>query len=94
VKVAREGGEAVLEVVDNGIGMSAETQAKLFQPFFRAPEARGRPGHGLGLATTKRLVDAHRGTLLVRSEPGSGTHVTVRFPLAAEAAPPVRGVGT
>ena len=94
VKVSREGGEAVLEVVDNGIGMSAETQAKLFQPFFRAPEARGRPGHGLGLATTKRLVDAHRGTLLVRSEPGSGTHVTVRFPLAVEAAPPVRGVGT
>jgi signal transduction histidine kinase len=95
VKVVREGGEAVLEVADNGIGMSAETQAKLYQPFFRAPEARGRPGHGLGLATTKRLVDAYGGTLLMRSEPDSGTRVTVRFPLAAEAAPPVvRGVGT
>jgi signal transduction histidine kinase len=94
VRVAREGGEAVLEVIDNGIGMSAETQAKLFQPFFRAPEARGLPGHGLGLATTRRLVDAHGGTLLVRSEPGSGTRVRVRFPLAAESAVPVRGVGT
>ncbi|MCY1074781.1 sensor histidine kinase [Archangium lansingense] len=94
VKVVREGNEAVLEVVDNGAGMSSETQAKLFQPFFRGPETRGIPGHGLGLATTKRLVDAHGGVLLVRSEPGSGTRVTVRFPLAAEAVPPVRGVGT
>jgi signal transduction histidine kinase len=93
VKVAREGGEAVLEVEDNGLGMSPETQAKLFQPFFRAPETRGIPGHGLGLATTKRLVDAHGGTLLLRSEPNVGTRVMVRFPLAAEAAPSVRGVG-
>jgi len=94
VKVAREGGEAVLEVADTGAGMSPETQAKLFQPFFRGPETRGIPGHGLGLATTKRLVDAHGGVLLVRSAPGAGTRVTVRFPLAAEAAPPVRGAGT
>jgi hypothetical protein len=46
---------------------------------------------------TPRLGDAgvHAGgTPWVRSEQGSGTHVTVRFPLAAEAAPPVRGVGT
>lgn len=93
VKVAREGSEAVLEVEDNGLGMSPETLAKLFQPFFRAPETRGIPGHGLGLATTKRLVDAHGGTLQVRSEPNVGTRVMVRFPLAAEAAPPVRGVG-
>ncbi|PTL82186.1 ATP-binding protein [Vitiosangium sp. GDMCC 1.1324] len=93
VKVAREGGEAVLEVDDNGVGMSQETQTKLFQPFFRAPETREIPGHGLGLATTKRLVDAHGGALLVRSAPGEGTRVTVRFPLAADAEPPARGVG-
>ncbi|QRK12953.1 MCP four helix bundle domain-containing protein [Archangium violaceum] len=91
VRVAREGGEAVLEVVDNGAGMSPETQAKLFQPFFRAPETREIPGHGLGLATTKRLVDAHGGTLLVHSALNAGTRVLVRFPLATEAAPPVRG---
>jgi two-component system OmpR family sensor kinase len=91
VRVAREGGEAVLEVVDNGVGMSPETQAKLFQPFFRAPETREIPGHGLGLATTKRLVDAHGGTLLVHSALNAGTRVLVRFPLATEAAPPVRG---
>lgn len=92
VRVVREGGEAVLEVDDNGVGMSAQTQGQLFQPFFRAPETRGIPGHGLGLATTRRLVDAHGGSLRVRSAPQEGTRVTVRFPLAAEPAPVLRGV--
>lgn len=80
VRVATEGADAVLEVADNGMGMSEAARASLFQPFFRAEEARGLPGHGLGLATVKRLVDAHGGTLLVRSQQGAGTQVTVRFP--------------
>ncbi|XXF79254.1 ATP-binding protein [Myxococcaceae bacterium GXIMD 01537] len=81
VRVAAEGADAaVLEVSDNGMGMSEATQAGLFQPFFRAEQARGLPGHGLGLATVKRLVDAHGGTVEVRSREGEGTQVTVRFP--------------
>ncbi|NMO22928.1 sensor histidine kinase [Pyxidicoccus fallax] len=80
VRVASEGNEAVLEVEDNGIGMSSTTLASLFQPFFRAAEVRSLPGHGLGLVTTKRVVEAHGGTLVVRSEEGKGTHVVVRFP--------------
>ncbi|MFY0572994.1 sensor histidine kinase [Cystobacter fuscus] len=87
VRVAREGGEAVFEVIDNGMGMSEDTQGKLFQPFFRSPETRGIPGHGLGPATTRRLVEAHEGSLRLHSAPGAGTRVTVRFPLAAEPAP-------
>jgi signal transduction histidine kinase len=83
VRVWKEAGEAVLEVSDNGRGMSPATQSSLFQPFFRASEARGLPGHGLGLATTKRLVEAHGGTIGVRSELGVGTQVTVRFPLVS-----------
>ncbi len=86
VRVWKEGGEAVLDVTDNGRGMSAASQRSLFQPFFRAPEAHGLPGHGLGLATTKRLAEGHGGTIQVRSELGSGTQVTVRFPLAASPA--------
>jgi signal transduction histidine kinase len=81
VRVWKEFDEAVLEVSDNGRGMSAATQNSLFQPFFRAPEARGLPGHGLGLATTKRLVEAHGGSISVVSELGVGTQLTVRFPL-------------
>jgi two-component system OmpR family sensor kinase len=95
VRVIAEGNWAVLEVSDNGPGMSDETRARLFQPFFRAPEARGLPGHGLGLATTKRLVEAHGGTIQVQSAPGAGTLVTVRLPLSqpdahAVGAPPLR----
>ena len=79
VYTGREGDEAVLEVTDNGPGMSEAVLGRLYQPFFRAPEARGLPGQGLGLATTKRLVDAHGGTLRIRSAPGVGTTATVRF---------------
>jgi signal transduction histidine kinase len=80
VRVFVEQKEAVLEIEDNGIGMSEETQRSLFQPFFRSAEARALPGHGLGLATTKRLVEAHGGTISVRSRHQEGTTVTVRFP--------------
>ncbi|HYH98566.1 sensor histidine kinase, partial [Hyalangium sp.] len=85
VHVSQVGGEAVLQVGDNGIGMSVATRGSLFQPFFRAPEARGLPGHGLGLATAKRLVEAHGGTLSVQSQEGMGTTMTVRFPRASPA---------
>lgn len=88
--MATEGNMAVLEVVDNGIGMAPGTQASLFQPFFRAPEVRNLPGHGLGLVTTKRVVEAHGGTLVVRSEEGKGTHVVVRFPRVVR---PAAGTG-
>ena len=90
VRVWKDDVSAFLEVSDNGPGMSAATQASLFQPFFRGPEARSQPGHGLGLATTKRLVEAHGGTISVRSQVGLGTAVTVRFPLVCAPADPSR----
>jgi two-component system OmpR family sensor kinase len=77
VRVGIEKGEGVLEVSDNGPGMSAESRRLLFTPFFRAPEARGTPGYGLGLATTKRLVEAHGGTLELLTTEGLGTQVRV-----------------
>ncbi|MDY7226770.1 sensor histidine kinase [Hyalangium rubrum] len=91
VRVFIAGSEAVLEVGDNGIGMSDATRASLFQPFFRAPEARSLPGHGLGLATAKRLVEAHGGTLAVESQEGVGTKMTVRLPRVIR--PEVAGTG-
>ena len=81
VEVSASGGHGLLVVEDNGPGMSAEIQAQLFRPFFRAPAAREKPGHGLGLATTKRLVDAHGGRLLLRSEEGKGTRVEIQLPV-------------
>ena len=82
VTVRRLAGDAELTVEDNGPGMNEASQKLLFQPFFRAPEVRGMPGHGLGLATTKRLVDAHGGSITVESREGVGTTVRVRLPLA------------
>lgn len=82
VRAWRDKGDAVLEVTDNGPGMSAETLSQMFKPFFRAPDSKGLPGHGLGMATTKRLVEAHGGTLVVKSQPGAGTQMTVRMPLS------------
>ena len=84
VRVFSDKAEAVLEVKDNGMGMNAEALRSLFQPFFRAPNARALPGHGLGLATTKRLVEAHGGAIAVRSTEGVGTQVTVRLPRVRE----------
>jgi signal transduction histidine kinase len=88
VRVIRDKGEAMLEVTDNGPGMNEETLKGLFQPFFRGPEARALPGHGLGMATTKRLVEAHGGSIVVKSQVGVGTQVTVRLPLADRPAEP------
>lgn len=87
VAVRREKDTAVLEVADNGPGMSPASLASLYQPFFRAPETRALPGTGLGLATTRRLVEAHGGSIEVRSALGSGTTVTVKFPLVEAGSP-------
>ncbi|MBF5043660.1 HAMP domain-containing histidine kinase [Aggregicoccus sp. 17bor-14] len=92
VRVAREEDTAVLEVKDNGIGMGERVQAALFQPFFRAPEVRALPGHGLGLATVKRVVEAHGGGIQVHSAEGQGTRVRVQLPLAAP--PPATAMET
>ena len=67
-----------LRVTDNGPGIPSEIQDRLFEPF-----ASGRVGGtGLGLAIVQRAVEAHRGLVLVDSEPGRGTTFTVYFPAA------------
>jgi two-component system phosphate regulon sensor histidine kinase PhoR len=74
-----------LVVADTGIGISAEDRPRLFTKFFRSAEAEAMaiPGIGLGLAITNAVVEAHRGSILVDSEPGRGSTFRVRLPLRA-----------
>jgi PAS domain S-box-containing protein len=77
-----EGGEVVVEVKDNGPGISKEEQARLFTPYYRVAADRQRfPGVGLGLAVSKQLVELHGGKIWVESELGKGS--TFSFSLAA-----------
>jgi len=80
-----ESGHLVVEVRDRGVGISAEDLGRLFTPFFRADRSRGRKsgGLGLGLVLSRRILEAHQGTLDLSSEPGKGTTARARVPLAS-----------
>jgi two-component system, cell cycle sensor histidine kinase and response regulator CckA len=73
-----EGDWVMVEVEDDGAGMSPETLERIFEPFFTT-KARG---HGLGLASCLGIVSAHGGALLVESEPARGTTFFVLLPAA------------
>lgn len=69
-----------LRVEDDGIGMSREELANMFEPFYRAEGSRGEAkGHGLGLSIVRRLSRKHGWTIKARSQPGQGTSVELRF---------------
>ena len=82
---ARPGGaEAVLRVSDSGPGVPVDALAKLFEPFYRLDDARGRQtgGVGLGLAITERAVRFHGGKVAAFNRPEGGLTVEIRLPLA------------
>jgi PAS domain S-box-containing protein len=71
-----EENQGVLSVGDTGIGMADEVREKLFTPFFTTKE----DGTGLGLVTSKKIIDAHNGQIRVDSEPGRGTQFSISLP--------------
>jgi signal transduction histidine kinase len=79
VRTYREDGCVVVEIADNGPGISPEVKAHIFEPFFTT-KAVGE-GTGLGLDTVQRIVKKHRGSILVNSKSGD-TRFQVRLPLA------------
>lgn len=73
LRVADQGGAWAFEVSDQGIGIPAHEQAHLFDTFHRASNVGDIPGTGLGLSIVKRAVEAHGGTIEVRSDVGCGS---------------------
>jgi signal transduction histidine kinase len=64
--------------------MSAETQARIFERFFRADEAHTTPGFGLGLPIAQTIIEKHQGRVDVESVPGKGTTFTIFLPQIME----------
>ncbi len=73
---------ARLTVTDEGVGIPLEDQARIFERFERSGGARHFGGLGLGLWVARQVVDAHQGTLSVRSAPGAGATFTLELPFA------------
>ncbi|MDB5347888.1 MAG: zraS 7 [Schlesneria sp.] len=69
--------QVILEIIDNGKGMSPETQARMFDAFYSTKKG----GSGLGLPTVRKIVEAHDGTISCESEVGRGTRFSIALPV-------------
>lgn len=78
LSVKLEGRWVVLDVIDTGQGIPAESQSKIFDAYYSTKKG----GTGLGLAITRRLVEEHGGQITVSSEAGTGTDFTIRLPVS------------
>ncbi|PRZ12523.1 signal transduction histidine kinase [Laceyella sediminis] len=84
VELFRQRGEAVIKVIDEGIGISEVEVNRIWERFYRVEKSRSRKhgGTGLGLPIVKHLVELHGGSIEVESQLGRGTTFVMRFPLA------------
>jgi signal transduction histidine kinase len=78
VRARDEGPYVAVTVEDTGPGIPPEALERIFEPFYRVP-CTGTDGHGLGLATVRRILVARGGQVRILSEPGRGTQVTVEL---------------
>src|SRR6185369_15215364 len=80
-RVVGSGVDQAIEIAvsDDGPGIPAELLPTIFERFAKSPESRGS---GLGLAIAKAIIEAHGGTIVAESTPGSGTTIRVRLPVS------------
>jgi signal transduction histidine kinase len=85
MRVFVESSQVCFSVKDNGIGMNRRVVKKIFDKFYQADDSLSRRagGCGLGLSIVKFIVDAHKGRIIVKSEPGKGSVFTIKVPVAA-----------
>jgi PAS domain S-box-containing protein len=88
ISTAYQGGFAIVEVRDGGLGISSEDLPHIFDPFFRGDKSRQglTGGAGVGLTIAKQVIDLHHGQIQVESTPGEGSIFRVMLPVAAGAA--------
>jgi two-component system sensor histidine kinase HydH len=72
----REDGGYELVIGDTGVGIAEEDRGKIFEPYFTTKPS----GLGLGLDLTRKIVEAHRGEIVVDSQPGKGTRIHILLP--------------
>jgi signal transduction histidine kinase len=83
LRLFRDGGQAVIQVIDHGVGIPLENQKRIFERFYRVPSPENRhiTGAGLGLTLVEHIVRAHGGGIEVDSKAGEGSTFTIRLPL-------------
>jgi signal transduction histidine kinase len=94
-EVSPDGRDLRISVADHGRGVRPDEQRRIFEPFFRSADVVGTTirGSGLGLSLAKRIVEAHGGSISVRSARGQGSAFTLHVPIDASAAEAARPVG-
>jgi signal transduction histidine kinase len=85
VTARSNGGEVIVSVHDDGVGIAPEDQTRIFEEFEQVGTAQRQEGTGLGLALARRFVELHGGRLWVESEPGKGSTFTFTLPRASGA---------
>ncbi|MEP6549374.1 MAG: HAMP domain-containing sensor histidine kinase [Gammaproteobacteria bacterium] len=80
VSCSARAGQAIVQMSDTGIGISAAEQPRIWGRLYRGDRSRSQRGLGLGLSLVKAIVEAHHGEVSVRSEPGKGAIFTVVLP--------------
>jgi signal transduction histidine kinase len=78
LQASREADFVKLDVIDTGCGIAPDMLPKIFKPFHTTKPG----GNGLGMPTTRKIVQAHGGNINVQSEEGRGTKASIRLPLA------------
>ncbi len=79
VRTRVSGNAVAIDLIDNGVGMDDQTKEKLFDAFFSSK----RGGSGLGLPTTRKIIEGHGGLIALQSEVGHGTQFTILLPTLA-----------
>jgi signal transduction histidine kinase len=81
VNAKENGNDVLISIKDNGIGISKEDLPHIFEGFYRAKSGQTvATGHGIGLAVSRQIIEAHKGTITVESELGTGTTFFIRLP--------------